>query len=388
MSRDNPFSTVSGTEVFVRDLAVELARSGNEVRIVCGQTRGAATQHLPIGLTIHEIPLNIPFVRWYSFSRKSGAIIQAMVDSRRVDAVVAFGARTFSSAMFRSMRQGRCGLTPVLCYYAIDSMRSEYLLTIPFIARKGVIQFLKYWVWHTALIRSDQASNQQADIVIASCKETAERLQRDYATDAKKIAVISLGVANDYASAYDLKENRQSQGCVFLHVCSEANAERRGTLFFIRALRIVQCKYGLPSRGMIVGPCYHYKQFADGLDVEFIDRRAANRSMQYYYSICTAVVLPSLSEGFCLPVVEAMMFGRPVIASTAGSFPELIEDGVNGFLVMPGDVSSLAEKMRLVLSCPSLVETMGPNCRAAADKYTISRTAERMLYLLTGPVRS
>ena len=55
---------------------------------------------------------------------------------------------------------------------------------------------------------------------------------------------------------------------------------------------------------------------------------------------CLAV--PSFYEGFGIVYIEAMRFGAPVIASTAGAIPEVVADGREGFLVPPGDADALA----------------------------------------------
>jgi glycosyltransferase involved in cell wall biosynthesis len=57
------------------------------------------------------------------------------------------------------------------------------------------------------------------------------------------------------------------------------------------------------------------------------------------------VVLPSLVDNLPNVLLEAMMFGRPVIATQGASFDELIEDGYSGFLVPPGDPLALAAKI-------------------------------------------
>ncbi len=78
-------------------------------------------------------------------------------------------------------------------------------------------------------------------------------------------------------------------------------------------------------------------------------------------------VLPSLSEGLPRVVYEAMACGRPVVGSRAGGIPELIEDGVTGFLVPPGDAASLADRIRWVITHPTEGAQMGQRGRAAAQ---------------------
>jgi len=74
-------------------------------------------------------------------------------------------------------------------------------------------------------------------------------------------------------------------------------------------------------------------------------------------------IVPSRSEAFGLVNVESMSVGTPVIASAVGGIPEIIRDGVDGYLVPPDDPEALAEKMKLLLSDPTLREQMGENAR-------------------------
>jgi colanic acid/amylovoran biosynthesis glycosyltransferase len=67
----------------------------------------------------------------------------------------------------------------------------------------------------------------------------------------------------------------------------------------------------------------------------------------------TAVVVPSLSEGLSFPALEAFAHGLPVVATAVAGLPELVEDGVNGWLVEPGSVNALADALREALVAPA-----------------------------------
>jgi glycosyltransferase involved in cell wall biosynthesis len=80
-------------------------------------------------------------------------------------------------------------------------------------------------------------------------------------------------------------------------------------------------------------------------------------------------VLPSISEGLGRVVIEAMATCTPVIGSRVGGIPEMVEDGVTGFLVRPGDEATLAEKIRWVLEHSDEAREMGRRARLFAERF-------------------
>jgi len=70
-------------------------------------------------------------------------------------------------------------------------------------------------------------------------------------------------------------------------------------------------------------------------------------------------VLPSFFEGMGRVLLEAMAMGKPVVASRVGGIPDLVEDGVNGLLVRPGNVKELADALKIMLNGKKLAEKMG-----------------------------
>ncbi|MCP4291132.1 MAG: glycosyltransferase family 4 protein [bacterium] len=70
-------------------------------------------------------------------------------------------------------------------------------------------------------------------------------------------------------------------------------------------------------------------------------------------------VVPSVAEPFGLVTLEAMRAGIPVVVSHSGGSPELVRDGVEGFLFQPGDVAGLARKLESLFESPGLREEMG-----------------------------
>ncbi|MEN9208010.1 MAG: glycosyltransferase [Gloeomargarita sp. GMQP_bins_120] len=77
----------------------------------------------------------------------------------------------------------------------------------------------------------------------------------------------------------------------------------------------------------------------------------------------TVLVLPSLAEALGRVLLEAMATGTPVVASAVGGIPDVVRDGVNGFLVPPGDEAALARRLVYLLRHPEAAHTMGQRGR-------------------------
>lgn len=87
------------------------------------------------------------------------------------------------------------------------------------------------------------------------------------------------------------------------------------------------------------------------------------------YQRASVVVMPSLwPEPFGLVGIEAMGYGKPVVAFDAGGISEWLEDQVTGFLVRRGDERKLAEKIQYLLEHPSEAKEMGRQGRLSVEK--------------------
>ena len=85
-------------------------------------------------------------------------------------------------------------------------------------------------------------------------------------------------------------------------------------------------------------------------------------------SRATALALTSDTEGCPNVVMEAMAAGRPVVATSVGDVPRLIDDGLTGCLVERGDAAALAERLGRLAANPEEVRRLGMAGRAKADR--------------------
>jgi len=86
------------------------------------------------------------------------------------------------------------------------------------------------------------------------------------------------------------------------------------------------------------------------------------------YQACEIFALPSRGEGFGFVYLEAMAQGKPVIGGAHGGAPEVIQDGVTGYVVQHGDTVQLATSVDALLSDPEAAKKMGAKGRARVEK--------------------
>lgn len=84
-------------------------------------------------------------------------------------------------------------------------------------------------------------------------------------------------------------------------------------------------------------------------------------NIQDYYKVANLFVMPSLTEGFPMALLEAMQAGLPVIATKVGGIPDIIESGVNGLLIEAGNIESLGDALEMMLSDPPRAAQLSRN---------------------------
>ncbi len=115
--------------------------------------------------------------------------------------------------------------------------------------------------------------------------------------------------------------------------------------------------------------------------VTFLEQLSTDELVRVY-NRAQLLVSPSLYEGFGLPAAEALACGTPVIATTAGALPEIVEEGVSGVLVPPGAVQPLAAAVAELLQQPERCAEMGASgARRVRERFSWRRTAEETLAL-------
>jgi teichuronic acid biosynthesis glycosyltransferase TuaC len=99
-----------------------------------------------------------------------------------------------------------------------------------------------------------------------------------------------------------------------------------------------------------------------------------HRELARVLSAANVFCLPSYREGLPLAVCEAMLSARPVVASTVGGIAEIVADGDSGYLVSPGDVELLAQRLAQLAVDPEKGRAMGERAYAFAREHLTWQT--------------
>ncbi len=94
-------------------------------------------------------------------------------------------------------------------------------------------------------------------------------------------------------------------------------------------------------------------------------------------------VLPSYSEGFSTAILEAMAAALPVVVTRVGAVPDVIQEGVNGYIIEPGDVGALRDRLERLIQDRDLRLTIGKRNRdKCREEFLIEASAQRLSRLL------
>lgn len=97
-----------------------------------------------------------------------------------------------------------------------------------------------------------------------------------------------------------------------------------------------------------------------------------------YYQASDLLVLPSLSEGLPMTVIEAFAHGLPVVATRVGGVPEVVQDGVNGLLCDPNEVEQLSQGILRVLHDDDMRATFSIQARKTVEEgYSLEQMVKK-----------
>ncbi len=219
------------------------------------------------------------------------------------------------------------------------------------------------------------------DRIITGSHNSAESVAREFRLPAEHVAVVYDGVDTDTFRPLEVPKRAGS----ILYV-GNSDDRNKGARFLVEALGLLTGG-GRDLHLTVVDRPIAYVVPAIAKDLGIEDRvtltgRLAKEELVRLYNESQVFVSPSLYEGFGLPAAEAMACGAPVVATTAGAFPEVIEDGVSGLLVPPRDPQALSGAIERLLDDAELRQRLGQGGRRRIEeRFSWRETALRTLAL-------
>ncbi len=381
-----------GQGVYLYYLARELQRLGHEVHAIVGPPY----PDIPEGITEHRVenmnllefgfpkqdpfkvftPLNLyelavtqigMFPEMFSFSLRAYSKLRQLLRNQRFDIIhdnqtLAYGVlmmKAFDIPIVATVHHP----LPIdkktdLAYMERTWGRITRILFYPFVMQ------------HIVTRRMDR--------VITVSENAAEETMTAFKVPRQKIRVVYNGIDTDmfHGSNGDGKERGR------LIVVANSADRKKGIIYLLRAVQLLReemdVKLTIVDRGAPDNKYTPNLVQKYGLDscVSFTGRLSIEDLVKQYGRAEVAVV-PSLYEGFGLPAAEAMSCGLPVVATTAGALPEVVEDGKNGILVAPRDSRALAGAIKRLLKDDHLRKTMGEEGRRRVVRQFDWREAAR-----------
>jgi phosphatidylinositol alpha-1,6-mannosyltransferase len=233
-------------------------------------------------------------------------------------------------------------------------------------------------VWEP-LPRLRRRALQRATMVLAPSRATAEHVITLQGVAAERIRVLPWGLDPDFETRASVNSAERlprtfPQGRVILTVGRWLAEERyKGMDTLIQAL----------PRLLLRWPEIQLALVGAGDDREWLVNIARDSGVQRHvhflsgltyeelsacYAACEVFALPSSGEGFGFVYLEAMARGKPVIGGAHGGAPEVIQDGVTGYVVRHGEVVQLVTSIDTLLCNPELARQMGARGRERVER--------------------
>lgn len=220
------------------------------------------------------------------------------------------------------------------------------------------------------------------DHIIAVSDEVAQRLQEVFRIERSKITTVINRIDTErFARGQPASDMRKRLGLQTEHAVIATVARLsppKGHSFLLESVSLLLPKHPLlklllAGDGELKESLYRQSHalHIDGC-VIFLGSRS---DITDILSAADIFVLPSISEGTPLALIEAMASGKPIIATNIPGIAKLIEHEKTGVLVPPGDADALAEAVDRLLRAPAMARSMGDAARSIArEKFDIRAT--------------
>ena len=380
-----------GLNVYVRELARELAERGHHVDVFTRRTDPDAPETVP--MAGGDGADGRPRARLVHIDAGPAAPVEKEALPAYIDA--------FEAGIEAVARRERLTYDVLHSHYWLSAVVAERLKArwrLPHIAMFHTLGEVKNRSRISEReqgprIEAERAVAQQAERIVVASRDEQQQLVRLYGAEAARIAVVPCGVNLDLFRPVAKEEARRQLGL---------RDDDRILLFVgrIEPLKGVDILLGAAAQMEGEPDCFvlvvggdsstregevaHLRDLASELGIaERVSFLGAvdHERLPLFYSAADVCVVPSFYESFGLVALEAMACGTPVVASRVGGLAGTVRDSETGYLIPWRCPEPFAERLELLLGNEELRRAFGQSAREAVERFRWGNVAEAMLAL-------
>jgi phosphatidylinositol alpha-1,6-mannosyltransferase len=364
----------SGLGTYATNLINALADSGHEVHVLCPEVSKDKAHPKVKLIDSSGIKCKATLGNWFLLAYYFNKTIQKLLAKEAFDIIHFADAR---DSYFCTVSD-----TPVVGtmhdYYFIESSYS------PFFYRKYYTDWPKRWLFYNFTRFMERRALRRLAFVVTNTDYVRDSLRKYYKLKISTTKTIYYGIQMGIMK----KGNEPLKGAPSLLFVG-GNFQRKGLPTLIRAIASVKEQF--PEVALhIVGRDAKEDAMKEmvretglGGNVHFLGWKD-NDEVRELCAMADIFAMPSLIEGFGLVYLEAMAAGTAAIGGGTGGTPELIEDGINGFLVKPDDWKDLSQKILILTEDETCREKIIQNGYKTLEKYSIDRMLSETIEVYLG----
>ncbi|MBA2862577.1 glycosyltransferase family 4 protein [Methanococcus maripaludis] len=162
--------------------------------------------------------------------------------------------------------------------------------------------------------------------------------------------------------------------------------EQKGIFYFLESIKNIDFTFKIIGNGPLYNKILDFIKLNEIKNVELLGPKTQAEVSEYLKN-CSFLILPSVSEGLGMSIIEAMACKKAVIGTDVGGIPELIKDGINGYIVYPKDTKVLEDRINMLVYNKNLRKSLGEEglnySKNFSWRYSAKKTYEIYNSLLT-----
>ena len=355
---------ISGPGLHAANLVASLVADGHTVWVVAPEDQRPPGA-LPFSFSGVRRPPIRSHARWFPLSWEFNRAIQGEIQQHAVELV--------------HFTDGRDAFFARLGVPALGNINDIYPTLPRSLAyyRRNYQDWLARWAYYALARLGERRAYGRLDVLLANSRYTAGVIAAQFPELAGRTRVVYKSVdSRRFAPALARRATQGAHPPRLLVV--GGNLQRKGVPDLIRAAPTVlltcpQAEFWIAGQDPAIAAL---QALARRLGVEahfhFSGQRTQAELVELY-SQADVFVMPSLDEALGVVFLEAMSAGTPVIGSTAGGIPEIIQDGHNGLLTPPSDPPALAGAILRLLGDPALQDRLRQAGLETARRFSVEK---------------